>query len=30
MLSKELLVGRVESGKRLAQVLVTMKDGTAR
>jgi len=26
MLSKELLVGRVESGKRLAQVLVTMKD----
>jgi len=26
MLSKELLVGRIESGKRLAQVLVTMKD----
>ena len=26
MLSKELLVGRIETGKRLAQVLVTMKD----
>jgi predicted hydrocarbon binding protein/predicted amino acid-binding ACT domain protein len=26
MLSKELLVGRIEAGKRLAQVLVTMKD----
>lgn len=25
-LSKELLVGRIESGKRLAQVVVTMKD----
>lgn len=26
MLSKELLVGRIEAGKRLAQILVTMKD----
>jgi len=26
MLPKELLVGRIEAGKRLAQVLVTMKD----
>jgi len=26
MLSKELLVGRIEPGKRLAQVVVTMKD----
>jgi predicted hydrocarbon binding protein/predicted amino acid-binding ACT domain protein len=26
MLSKELLVGRIETGKRLAQILVTMKD----
>ena len=26
MLSKELLVGRIEAGKRLVQLLVTMKD----
>jgi predicted hydrocarbon binding protein len=26
MLSKEILVGRIESGKRLAQIVVTMKD----